>query len=182
MFEKELSYIKDESVKKIAEEGVALLPDYFYRVPASSTGKYHPNYALGDGGLYRHVQAAVSIAIELFRIYTFTPIEQDIIVAALILHDGFKQGEDGSGNTTHEHPLIAVKVLKEKIDTKESPEKEEYLNIICDCISKHMGQWVSSIYSSVVLPLPVTEMEKYVHLIDYLASRKSLEFNFSLRE
>jgi hypothetical protein len=87
-------------IKNIAEQGVALLPEYFYHVPASSTGKYHPDYALGDGGLYRHVQASVGIAVDLFRIYEFTPNEEDLIIASLMLHDGWKQGLM-VGSTTH---------------------------------------------------------------------------------
>lgn len=35
------------------------LPDYFWHVPASSSGKYHPEYALNDGGLARHSLSAL---------------------------------------------------------------------------------------------------------------------------
>ena len=41
------------------------LPDYFFEVAAASTGKYHPKYAQGEGGLVRHTKAAVKIAYEL---------------------------------------------------------------------------------------------------------------------
>ena len=139
-FEKELLLIKNPIIKEIAEEGIALLPDYFYHVPASSTGKYHPNYALGDGGLYRHVRAAVGIAVDLFRIYNFASDEQDLIIVSLILHDGWKQGLDGiTGNTVHAHPLIATKVLIEKISTEGKSEKALYLTLVCENISSHMG-------------------------------------------
>ncbi len=184
MFEKELSYIKDEAVKKIAEEGVALLPDYFYHVPASSTGKYHPTYALGDGGLYRHVQAAVAIAVMTFPLYNFLSTEQDLIIASLILHDGWKQGiadKTDPGTSVFEHPVLAAKVLKDKIKTN-SDEEKMMLDYICDNISSHMGQWNINKYSTETLPKPESEMQKYVHLCDYLASRKPLEFNFATQE
>ena len=58
LFDKELSYIKDENIRKSLIELLKILPDYWYEVPASSTGKYHPEYALGDGGLLRHSKAA----------------------------------------------------------------------------------------------------------------------------
>jgi hypothetical protein len=64
-FEQEIELIKNPAIKNIAKQGVDLLPDYFFKVPASSTGKYHPSFALGEGGLYRHVRAAVGIAVEL---------------------------------------------------------------------------------------------------------------------
>jgi hypothetical protein len=180
-FEKELALIKNPIIKGIAIEGVALLPDYFYHVPASSTGKYHPNYALGDGGLYRHVQAAVGIAIDLFRIYNFSLDDQDLIVASLILHDGFKQGENGSGNTTHTHPLVASRILREKIKPDEQ-QKLDFLEVICGNIETHMGSWNTCKWDKTVLPVPETEMQKFVHECDYLASRKDLDFNFNVRE
>jgi 23S rRNA maturation-related 3'-5' exoribonuclease YhaM len=180
-FEKELSFIKNPVIREIAEEGIELIPDYFYHVPASSTGKYHPNYALGDGGLYRHVQAAVGIAIDLFRIYNFSPDDQDLIVTSLILHDGWKQGENGSGNTTHTHPIVASKALREKIKT-DGLKKSDFLEVICGNIETHMGQWVTSKWDKTVLPSIQTDMQFFVHLCDYLASRKDLEFNFNVRE
>lgn len=180
-FIKELSLINNPVIKEIATEGVSLLPDYFYKVPASSTGKYHPNFALGNGGLYRHVQAAVGIAVDLFTIYDFTPDEKDIIITALILHDGWKQGLDGSGNTTHAHPIIASNVLKEKIEVNGNEKKAEYLELICDSISAHMGQWTTSKWDPTVLPSPKGSVQKFVHECDYLASRKDIEFNFSTR-
>lgn len=179
-FENELALIQNPLIKNIAEQAVSLLPEYFYKIPASSTGKYHPTFALGDGGLYRHVRAAVGIAVELFRIYEFTPYEQDIIITSLILHDGWKQGENGTGNSVHKHPLLASKILNEKIIVN-SEEEEEILAIVCANISTHMGQWTTSKWDSTVLPSPKTEMQKFVHLVDYLASRKALEYNFDVR-
>ena len=49
LFEVELTYLKSDRIKKACLEMTKLLPDYFYEVPASSTGKYHPSYSLGDG-------------------------------------------------------------------------------------------------------------------------------------
>ena len=63
----ELEYIKDADIKKFTEEMIARLPDYFFEVGASSSGRYHPKYALGEGGLVRHTISAVRIALELFR-------------------------------------------------------------------------------------------------------------------
>lgn len=179
-FKQEIELIKNPLIKDIAEQGISLLPEYFFKVPASSTGKYHPNFALGDGGLYRHVRAAVGIGVELFRIYNFSSDAQDMIITALILHDGWKQGLDGSGNTTHTHPIVAAKVLMEKVKCTEEIQKR-YLEVICSCIESHMGQWSTSKWDSTVLPTPQTEMQNFVHLADYLASRKALEYNFETR-
>lgn len=42
-----------------------------------------------------------------------------------------------------------------------------------------VGQWNTVRYSKVVLPTPKTKYQKFVHLCDYLASRKFLEVNFN---
>jgi 23S rRNA maturation-related 3'-5' exoribonuclease YhaM len=153
------------------------VPKYFEEVPASSTGKYHPAYALGKGGLYRHVQAALKIAVELFPIYEFPPLSKDIILAALMLHDCWKQGDLDTYpdskltkvHTVHEHPMIAGK----KIRASSLPETISQM--IALAVESHMGQWRTNQYSAVVLPAPETEIQKFVHLCDYLASRRSLE-------
>ena len=49
VFTKEISYIKNLKYKENAMKLIELLPDYFFEIPASSTGKYHPSYALGTG-------------------------------------------------------------------------------------------------------------------------------------
>ena len=64
-FIKELFYIKNPRIRESANTLVNLLPEYFYHIPASSTGKYHPKYALGDGGLLRHTKVVVRIGYEL---------------------------------------------------------------------------------------------------------------------
>ena len=51
VFENEYAYIKNEKYRENLKIMVNLLPDYFFTVPASSTGKYHPSFSLGDGGL-----------------------------------------------------------------------------------------------------------------------------------
>jgi len=50
IFKKELSYIKNSKYLESAKVMLELLPDYFFSIPASSTGKYHPSFAQGDMG------------------------------------------------------------------------------------------------------------------------------------
>ena len=54
-FEEEIGYICDDSLKSDIVFLINKLPDYFFEIPASSTGKYHPEFTLGDGGLVRQV-------------------------------------------------------------------------------------------------------------------------------
>ena len=102
-FLKELNYIKNESIREDAKTLINFLPDYFFEIPASSTGKYHPKYALGDGGLLRHTKAACRIAKELLIDSCigdkYTNDEQDLMILALMLHDGLKLGIEKSQYT-----------------------------------------------------------------------------------
>ena len=66
-FTKEISYIKDESKRRDIEYLIKLLPDYFFIVPVSSSGKYHPKFANTISGLFKHTKAAVRIAYDMFE-------------------------------------------------------------------------------------------------------------------
>lgn len=151
------------------------VPDYFWEIPASSTGKYHPSYSLGEGGLVRHTKATVNIAIDLLNneLYNFNNQEQDIIIAALILHDTFKHDFPKEDYSVADHGVIvSKKVLEEDLPKKIKKR-------LAGALASHMGQWNTDYTTGeVIAPKPETELEKFVHLCDYLASRKFLEINF----
>lgn len=177
-FAEELSLIRTEYIKKFLEYCIDNLPDYFFRVAASSSGKYHPEYALGNGGLLRHTKAAVQIANELLKLemFQFPVEEQDLMLTALVLHDGQKQGKR-EGNTVFDHPIQAADFVKQcHIETNLLSEDE--MKLLYGMIATHMGQWNTARYSKVTLPTPKTKHQKFVHLCDYLVSRKFLEMNF----
>ncbi len=96
VFNTELNYIKDERIRNSCATILDLLPNYFYDVPASSTGKYHPDFSLGKGGLVRHVKVATRLLKDLFEnpSYTknYTDNEKDLMLMSIIIHDGLKDG------------------------------------------------------------------------------------------
>ncbi|HHX67610.1 MAG TPA: HD domain-containing protein [Gallicola sp.] len=178
-FDYEISKIQNEHIKNIVVKTLEVVPEYFWRIVASSTSKYHPQYALGEGGLVRHTKAAVAIALCLFEnstVQNFTQEEKDLIVAALILHDVCKNGIPGGKWTVTEHPLL-VKELFKKIEWNE--EEKQFIQIINNLIETHMGQWVEDFKTKKkVLEKPKSKLQKFCHMADYLASRKFLEVNF----
>ena len=177
IFKEEISYISDEKVKESLIKMIDYIPDYFFSIPASSTGKYHPSYAIGEGGLLRHTKAAVRMAQELFGIYKFPRYTKDLIVMALVLHDSVKKGyEKEERYTRFDHPLIAVDFIK--AHTKELSISKDDIDFICSCIASHMGRFNTSEYSDIILPIPKTPEEKFVHMCDYLASRKVIDIHF----
>lgn len=172
IFYGELQLIKNkrlaEYVRRILDE---LVPDYFYIISASSTGKYHPWYSLGYGGLVRHTKAAVKIAYDLLQLEQYQHLNADGIIAALILHDTFKHGKNTAEYTVVEHPIIAACEIANWAEYNVDIETRGEFNLICDYIKSHMGQW-NTFNRQEVLPKPVTQEQKFVHLCDYLASRK----------
>jgi len=181
IFKKELDFIKDDSIKNYIGEQIEKLPDYFFVAPASSSGKYHPGYALGKGGLVRHVKAAVYIATELFRMkeYNFPQETQDIIIGALLLHDGRKSGNSNEGgHSVANHPVLQIEFMEEDAENHPHIEEEKRKGVE-SAILTHMGQWNTEWNSKkILMPKPKSKIQKFVHLCDYLASRKMMEFNF----
>ena len=168
----ELASIKNDEVRATTTRLLEGAPAYFWHVAASSSGKYHPAYALGEGGLVRHVKAAVKFANHLFVISNFTEAERDYAIAALLLHDVLKHGNDGDeGHTVFEHPTLAAEYIR-------TNASGEYAEVVASLVSTHMGQWTTSKYSTATLPAPETALQKFVHECDYLASRKDIEVLF----
>lgn len=180
IFKTELSWIKSDKIRDYFTKAVNLLPDYFFEIPASSTGKYHPEYATGSGGLVRHTKAFAGILRDLVELeyLNFTQDEKDIMLGASLVHDGCKSGLPKSEFSIADHPLVVVNMLKTAPELKDllTPEQED---VCYRVISSHMGQWNTDYRTKQeILPKPKTKDEFIVHLADYLASRKYLAYQF----
>ena len=180
----EISYIKNEKYKENAKRLIDMLPDYFFEVAASSTGKYHPSFALGDGGLLRHTKVAVKIAKELLDDesigYMYTNDEKDLIIISIIMHDGLKHGLTKEKYTRFDHPVLMANFIKENKDKLTLTDGE--VEFISNAISSHMGPWTTNPYSDVTLPKPNNKYQRFVHMCDFLASRKFLDVKFNDNE
>lgn len=187
IFKNELDLIENEIIKEFTLETLCKLPNYFFEIGASTSGKYHPSYALGYGGLVRHTKAAVKIADDLLGLEQNKHLSKykDVIISALILHDGMKCGEYDKVpvqdvRTNPNHPDICANFVEQWwTDTIDAyitqvpfagVDWDSYQCIIADLIRSHMGQWDND----GSLPKPKTDAQKFVHLCDYLASRKYL--------
>ena len=177
--------VQDENVKKFMGQCIETIPEYWFVVPASSTGKHHPNYALGKGGLMRHTIALLRFFNRL--VYNsmygnmFTNREMDLLRVACLMHDTRKSGSDEEfavdKHTKFDHPILAANTVR-SIKTEYITDKEKEL--IANAIESHMGQWNTDTHgkSNVTLPLPTNKYQKIVHLTDYLAAQKDVEMIF----
>lgn len=176
VFEIELGYIKNERIRNSLEIMIEALPDYFFTVAAASTGKYHPEYAQGKGGLLRHTKAAVRIGYELLLDPAigdkYSSDEKDLMLMGLLLHDGLKLGKEESKYTKFEHPILMANYIEEKKDELSLSEEERIL--VEDVIKTHMGPWTTDYQGNEVLEKPKTKYQNFVHMCDYLASRKCI--------
>ena len=178
-FNKEYSYIKDDKIREDLKYLVSNLPDYFFEIEASSTGKYHPKFASGQNGLVRHPKVAVRIAYELMgnpAICSFSDREKDLIIMALTLHDGLKCGNPKEKYTRFDHPLLASSFIKEHKD-KLSLSNDD-IEFVTSVISTHMGNWNTDYNGNEVLPKPKNKYQRFVHMCDFLASRKVINVEF----
>lgn len=177
-FNAEIEKIHDEKLKNACMEMVKKIPDYFWTAPASSSGKYHPECDLDDGGLVRHSIMVATCADDLVTCEMFvreSDVNRDIARVAALFHDSWKNGKaDENGaygdHTVHEHPKIASEFVREELTAAEIDDLK--VEMISGAIYTHMGKWCVSKYSDVALSKPRTDFEKLLHLADYVASRK----------
>ena len=180
IFQKELNYITNEKIKESTKKMLELLPDYFFEIEASSTGKYHPRYALGERGLIRHTKAATRFAFELLSDPSigdkYTSDEKDLMYMAIILHDGLKSGNPKEKYTRFDHPILIANYIEENKDQLLLNSDE--IKFVKDAVKTHMGVWTKDYNGNEILEKPKTKYQNFVHMCDYLASRKSILFEF----
>ena len=172
LFEREINLIVDEelrmAVKSYMEEAV---PDYFWTDGASSSGKYHPQFAQGEGGLVRHTKAVVMFAEELLRMSSYAYMREeykDYVIAACIVHDTMKYGIDKFDKAEYKnHAANAAYYFGEWCFANCGFTCSEFL---LNAIRAHMGQW-----STEKEDRPFTNIDRCVHMADYMASRSFID-------
>ena len=178
-----LDTFENEDIKEFAIVLLDDIPEYIWHVGASSTGKYHPAYSLGEGGLMRHQMAVVRFLNFFFELEQYNSKlnsrEMDLMRLSGLVHDGMKSGTqeayEGSKYTKFDHPILMAEMIR-SYDGKYLTHEE--LELVADTISRHMGQWNSDRKSDVVLPKPNNKFARMLHTADYLASRKCLTMDF----
>jgi hypothetical protein len=180
MMRDEIDSINNPDIRRFANTLLNRVPDYFFKVPASSSGKYHPKSDLGEGGLVRHsicVKRMLEHIIELTDVVAeFTDDEKDLLIVAALFHDCMKSGTqeeyEKNNRTKFLHPLYAANfVITTSII---NGFNYEWAKFIADVIISHMGQWNTNKNEDGTLPLPVTPAQRVLNLADYLASRKDI--------
>lgn len=170
-FEHEIQHIESEDLRDFVRfffnEKVGA---WFWKSGASSSGKYHPNFTKGEGGLVRHTRAVEWVCEELLRMssYAYMKAEyKDYARVACLLHDTCKYGEGDEENKDcyKTHGALAADAVYNAwheffTGGDHCPE------LLLMAIRSHMGQWVEDRDDR-----PFTNIDRLVHLADYIASR-----------
>lgn len=178
LFDNELDFIQSEDVKNLAKDILKNAHNYFFYVPASSTGKYHPEYTTGEHGLALHTKALMCF-LKRFVEVECCPLserEKDLLFVAGLAHDTEKLGNNENGFTVYEHPILAADKIRSYKGSGIILDSE--LDYIAEAVEAHMGQWNTDRSGNAILPKPTTPAQIYVHMSDYFASRKEITVNF----
>lgn len=170
-FKRELDLIVNEDlrmmVKSYLEESV---PDYFWEIGASSSGKFHPAFSQGKGGLVRHTKAVVLFAEELLRMSTYAFMRdeyKDYVIAACLVHDTAKYGVKEYDKAEYKNHAPAAAVAFDTWCISLDYDCSEFL---LNAIASHMGQWSTDRDDR-----PFTNIDRCVHMADYMASRPFID-------
>ena len=180
-FEKELETIEDLHLRGFTKYALENAPKYFYTIGASSSGKYHPKFSQGEGGLVRHTKSVLMFCNELLNMspyYELPPLWKDYARVACLLHDICKYGEEDEMDKSAyaDHALNGAIYVDKMWGMYHSTEEEIFLELapelITHAIMCHMGRW------SKENQRPISIIDNVVHLADYVASRNFINIEF----
>ncbi|MCT4612468.1 MAG: HD domain-containing protein [Clostridia bacterium] len=187
IFNDELNLIENESIKNFTLEALKIAPKYFFDVPSSVSGKYHPYCNNGKYGLIMHTKLCVNAGKEIFdnpllinelaNKPALTKLEEDICISSILIHDICKYGTndtiEAGSKSRKDHPILAGEILKNSSSLKNLLDSNIKSTIV-KCVERHTGPWVNDRNGNKILEEPKHYLEKIVHLMDYFGSRKDL--------
>jgi len=199
VFKEDLDCMEDAEIKQFVIDCLndpEVTPNYFWSAAASSSGKYHPKWDLGEGGTVRHTQMVAFFGREFTRAIPLTKEEvmnsglgrklyEDVVNAACILHDIEKFGRNYDGTTkslpdgnTQMHGIrAATTIFNQKLKDKYGANIPFKFKAILRGIAGHMGVWTSDANNRAYWPdyqknSVVKKVCRCVHYADYAGSRR----------
>ena len=202
VFEKHLKMMKTKSIREFTEFALLRVPDYFWTLPASTTGSHHGNKET----LLDHVQGCLYIAegvIGQFKGH-WTDRQNDQLLSALILHDAWRCGEPdneerftqeiidergysqellGKLRTSREHPEVGYRQLlflsaefnREAIKNKTNQIGAKSLQPILKGVRLHYGPWTQTeLKKPFSLSFPFDNVFVQVHNVDFMQMRNAM--------
>jgi hypothetical protein len=138
-------------------------PEYFWELPTSSTGKYHPKDESGEHGNLIHTKRVFSTYEDSSRSLVQAGVidenDQEAGMAAALLHDMLKYGypEQEGEHTIKYHDVLGAAYIRQYTNL---PEK------VARLVNIHNGAWH-------VGPTPETQHEWLFHQCDMISARRN---------
>lgn len=150
-----LNLIDDEMLRHMTAQVSAQAPEYFWTVPASTSGFHHP-ICRQKHGLWAHTLMVVTAVERLADSWEARfDVNPDHARAAAILHDQRKNGppDDPAEGSVSDHDLRMAEVVRDV----GLPDP------VSDAVAAHMGAWYDG-------PEPQSPLAELVHNADMMAS------------
>ena len=153
------------------------VPAYYWTTGASASGKYHPAFAKGEGGLVRHTVAVIKLALELYGVECMNDgsegFTKDDVITAAMIHDTFKYGMENTitanGKLQFKHhgeiAASAFRLAGLMADYVVNPA-------ILRAVECHMGQWTPTEGNR---NPGESQLARIIHVADYIASRNFID-------
>ena len=184
-FKFELSKIQTPEVR----ESVLLLfeyaPEYVTSIESASTSRYSRTSSGEVVSLLEHTKEVTRYMLLFMSnpliCQGFTAKQIDIMIASCLVHDLAKRGtlDSPEDYNRFDHPILVCSLIpQEVLNTKYSHLAQTVYEIYRVC-SAHNGLWNTNKYSQVELPVPTDNMQFYVHICDWIASRQCTSMSLS---
>jgi len=140
------------------------VPRYFWRVPATTSGRYHNPFARNKHGLWIHTKACLTAYERMVDSYVeqqlITETEADYGRAALLLHDILKYGHEYSegDSTNYNSDVVTAEWLSYNTDLPSN---------VIGAVKAHCGPFAKG-------PAPSNPLEQLVHMADMIGSTKNV--------
>jgi hypothetical protein len=168
----ELHSIVDNDIRQMTENILKVAPETFWKISASSSGKYHPTQSNGEGGLIQHTKMICSMIPIFVRAYNLNQKEQDKLMSAAILHDVHKHSYTHAIDTWQ---WMLTSEISSKVCEGLNISREDYAEI-ANMIKMHMGRW-----TKVPFLKPIenyTKNEWIIHLADMVVTNQKIKFEW----
>lgn len=202
VFKNELKQIESEPCKLIAEYVIKNTEDYFFDMPASTSGKFHPRDELDKGGKILHLKKAFYLADQAARKYGFkkdqydknkneavitydTRLKYDILRTACLIHDMpfcfIWDDVEKKYRTNPTHAALNASFIYNHFN---GFLDKELLNDFTSAVFYHMGKWTQydkNVYHKLVFDIQNANqaITKAVHEVDFYVSRKMINVDLN---
>ena len=160
-----LDLIDDDDLRREVASITADAPDYFWEVPASTSGYHHP-LCRGERGLWIHTLMLSTVIERLSDSYVELSLldreDIDSAHAAAILHDQLKNGDpsDPSESSVSNHDMLMC-------DRIYLSDCETFIGDVAWAVETHMGPWYDG-------NEPNGPLSMLVHIADMIASTETI--------